>query len=98
MERLQAIVSLRAAGYNQSVLDTWFNEPPGWLEDRIRGHEAIRDELLGIFNAGKLQTVCPQAGEVVFCSPQLPELSVDLHTFVRLLRYQANAVVTPGTD
>ncbi len=48
MERLQAIVSLRAAGYNQSVLDTWFNEPPGWLEDRIRGHEAIRDELPNI--------------------------------------------------
>lgn len=96
MERLQAIVSLRAAGYNQSVLDAWFNEPPGWLEDRIRGHEAIRDELLGIFNAGKLQTVCPQAGSYLF--PQLPELSVDLHTFVRLLRYQANAVVTPGTE
>lgn len=96
MERLQAIVSLRAAGYNQSVLDAWFNEPPGWLEDRIRGHEAIRDELLGIFNAGKLQTVCPQAGSYLF--PQLPELSVDLHTFVRLLRYQANVVVTPGTE
>jgi len=96
MERLQAIVSLRAAGYNQSVLDTWFNEPPGWLEDRIRGHEAIRDELHGIFNAGKLQTVCPQAGSYLF--PQLPELSVDLHTFVRLLRYQANVVVTPGTE
>ena len=96
MERLQAIVSLRAAGYNQSVLDTWFNEPPGWLEDRIRGHEAIRDELLKIFNAGKLQTICPQAGSYLF--PQLPELSVDLHTFVRLLRYQANVVVTPGTE
>ncbi len=96
MERLQAIVSLRAAGYNQSALDTWFQEPIGWLENRIRKHEVIRDELLGIFNAGKLQTACPQAGSYLF--PQLPPLSIGLHTFVRLLRYQANVVVTPGTE
>jgi len=96
MERLQAIVSLRAAGYNQSVLKTWFHEPVGWLENRIREHEAIRDELLKIFNTGKLPTTCPQAGSYLF--PQLPPLSVDLHTFVRLLRYQANVVVTPGTE
>jgi aspartate/methionine/tyrosine aminotransferase len=96
MERLQAIVSLRAAGYNQSALDTWFLEPPGWLENRIRQHEAIRDELMEIFNEGKLQTAYPQAGSYLF--PQLTPLSVDLHTFVRLLRYQANVVVTPGTE
>jgi len=96
MERLQAIVSLRAAGYNQAVLNTWFQEPAGWLENRIREHEAIRDELLEIFNAGKLQTACPQAGSYLF--PQLPPLRFDLHTFVRLLRYQANVVVTPGTE
>ena len=96
MERLQAIVSLRAAGYNQAVLDTWFQEPTGWLENRIREHEAIRDELLKIFRAANLQTVCPQAGSYLF--PQLPPLSVDLHTFVRLLRYQANVIVTPGTE
>ncbi len=96
MERLQAIVSLRAAGYNQAVLDTWFQEPADWLENRIREHEAIRDELLDIFNAGKLQTACPQAGCYLF--PQLPPLSLDLRTFVRLLRYQAHVVVTPGTE
>jgi aspartate/methionine/tyrosine aminotransferase len=96
MERLQAIVSLRAAGYNQAVLDTWFQEPTGWLENRIRAHETIRDELLKIFNAGKLQTACPQAGSYLF--PRLPPLSVNLHTFVRLLRYQANVIVTPGTE
>jgi aspartate/methionine/tyrosine aminotransferase len=96
MERLQAIVSLRAAGYNQAVLNTWFQEPSGWLENRIQEHEAIRDELLKIFNAANLKTSCPQAGSYLF--PQLPPLSVDLHTFVRLLRYQANAVVTPGTE
>ena len=96
MERLQAIVSLRAAGYNQSVLNTWFQEPTGWLENRIREHEAIRDELLKVFNSANLKTTCPQAGSYLF--PQLPKLSVDLHTFLRLLRYQANVVVTPGTE
>ena len=96
MERLQAIVSLRAAGYNQSVLNTWFEEPAGWMEKRICEHEVIRDELLEIFNKGKLQTIRPQAGSYLF--PQLPPLRVDLLTFVRLLRYQANVVVTPGTE
>ena len=96
MERLQAIVSLRAAGYNQSVLNTWFREPEGWMEKRIREHEVIRDQLLKIFNAGKFSTICPQAGSYLF--PQLPPLKVDMLTFVRLLRYQANVVVTPGTE
>lgn len=96
MERLQAIVSLRAAGYNQLVLDTWFKEPSGWLENRIREHEDIRDALLKIFRSANLQITCPQAGSYLFL--QLPPLSVDLHTFVRLLRFQANVVVTPGTE
>lgn len=96
MERLQAIVSLRAAGYNQAVLNTWFHEPSGWLEKRIREHEKIRDELLKVFNEANLKTACPQAGSYLF--PQLPPLIVDLHTFVRLVRYQANVVVTPGTE
>ncbi len=96
MERLQAIVSLRAAGYNQAALNTWFREPEGWLERRIREHESIRDELLHIFNTANLITTCPQAGSYLF--PQLPVLTVDLYTFVRLLRFQANVVVTPGTE
>jgi aspartate/methionine/tyrosine aminotransferase len=96
MERLQAIVSLRAAGYNQAVLNSWFLEPSGWLENRIREHEAIRDELLNIFNGANLYTASPKAGSYLF--PQLPSLSVDLQTFVRLLRYQANVIVTPGTE
>lgn len=96
MERLQAIVSLRAAGYNQAVLNTWFQEPSGWLENRIGEHEAIRDELLKVFNAANLKTSYPQAGSYLF--PQLPPLNVDLQTFARLLRFQANVVVTPGTE
>jgi aspartate/methionine/tyrosine aminotransferase len=96
MERLQAIVTLRAAGYNQAVLDTWFQEPLGWMEKRIREHEAIRDELLKIFKAAGFLTATPQAGSYLF--PQLPPLDVEQNTFVRLLRHQAGVTVTPGTE
>ena len=96
MESLQAIVSLRAAGYNQSVLSSWFDEPEGWMENRIKEHESIRDELLKIFRAGNLDTATPQAGSYLF--PKLPPLRVDLHTFIQLLRYQANIIVSPSTE
>ncbi len=96
MERLQAIVSLRAAGYNQKVLDTWFAEPSGWVENRIREHEAIRDELLGIFRAAGFPCSTPQAGSYLF--PQLPPLDIDPHSFVQLLRHQAGVTLTPGTE
>lgn len=96
MERLQAIVSLRAAGYNQSVLNTWFEEPKGWLDNRIQEHEAIRNDLLQVFRSSGLATATPQAGSYLF--PRLPRLAVDLDTFVRLLRHQAGVTVTPGTE
>jgi aspartate/methionine/tyrosine aminotransferase len=96
MEKLQAIVSLRAPGYNQAVLRTWFNEPAGWLEERIRQHQVIRDDLLGIFRNGGLATRAPQAGSYLF--PTLPSLAVSQHDFVRLLWNQANVIVTPGTE
>ncbi|MEJ2545053.1 MAG: pyridoxal phosphate-dependent aminotransferase [Calditrichaceae bacterium] len=96
MERLQAIVTLRAAGYNQTVLDTWFQEPADWMEKRIRKHEAIRDELLKIFRAADFLTATPQAGSYLF--PQLPALDIKPNLFVRLLRYQAGVTVTPGTE
>lgn len=38
----------------------------------------------------------PQAGSYVF--PTLPELRVAPLDFVRLLRQQANVIVTPGTE
>ena len=96
MERLQAIVSLRAAGYNQAALDTWFLEPSGWMEKRIREHEAIRDELLKIFRTADFLTTTPQAGSYLF--PQLPPLDIEPYTFVQLLRHQAGVTVTPGTE
>ena len=97
MEKLQAIVSLRAAGYSQAVLRTWFTEPTGWLEDRIAKHQAIRDELIQVLTGVSGVAVrAPQAGSYLF--PRLPALSVPLHTFVRALRVQTGVTVTPGTE
>lgn len=97
MEKLQAIVSLRAPGYSQAVLRTWFAEPAGWLHDRIAKHEAIRDELLDAFGTvSGLSVRTPQAGSYLF--PRLPKLDVTLHDFVRALRVQAGVTVTPGTE
>ena len=96
MEKLQAIVSLRAAGYNQAVLRSWFSEPAGWMEERIRLHQGIRDDLLDIFHAGGLRTRTPQAGSYLF--PTLPPLAVNPQDFVDLLRHQANVIVTPGSE
>jgi len=96
MERLQAIVSLRAAGYNQAVLHGWLSEPDGWMEERISKHEAIRDDLLEVFRSAGLSTAAPQAGSYLF--PKLPPLEIDTELFVHLLRYQAGVIVTPGSE
>jgi aspartate/methionine/tyrosine aminotransferase len=96
MERLQAIVTLRAPGYSQAALDTWFAEPDGWLAARVQAHEAIRDALLAVFRAAGFPTATPQAGSYLF--PQLPALAVSPSTFVKLLRLQAGVTVTPGTE
>ena len=97
MEQLQAIVSLRSAGYNQAVLRGWFAEPEGWMAKRIKQHQAIRDDMMAIFRAvDGLQIRTPQAGSYLF--PQLPELSISGLTFVRALRLQADVIVTPGTE
>jgi len=96
MERLQAIATLRAPGYNQAVLDSWFTEPAGWMDARVRAHQAIRDDLLMIFRAAGFPTATPQAGSYLF--PQLPELAVTPSAFVKLLRLQAGVTVTPGTE
>ena len=97
MEKLQAIVSLRAPGYSQAVLRTWFNEPNGWLQDRVVKHEAIRDDLLRAFATIPGANARPtQAGSYIF--PRLPQLAIGHHEFVRALRVQAAVTVTPGTE
>jgi aspartate/methionine/tyrosine aminotransferase len=97
MEKLQAIVSLRAPGYCQAVLRSWFAEPEGWLQNRIAAHQAIRNDLLTVFRSIEgVEVRTPEAGSYLF--PQLPPLSVPHAAFVRLLRTQASVIVTPGTE
>lgn len=97
MEKLQAIVSLRAPGYSQAVLKSWFSEPADWIQQRIAQHQAIRDELLQKFQAAEGMRVRPtEAGSYLF--PQLPPLDVTIGEFVRIVRLQTNATVTPGTE
>lgn len=96
MEKLQAIVSLRAPGYSQAALQIWFREPKGWLDARIIAHQAIRDDLLKVFNDAGMTTERPQAGSYLY--PKLPPLDITLHDFVRLLTRQAAVTVTPGTE
>ncbi|MDU4961624.1 MAG: pyridoxal phosphate-dependent aminotransferase [Sporomusaceae bacterium] len=97
MEKLQAIVSLRAAGYSQAVLQTWFNEPAGWMAERIARHQEIRDALLTILRGvAGLEARTPEAGSYLF--PRLPAMAVPLPDFIKALRLQAGVTVTPGTE
>lgn len=97
MEKLQAIVSLRAPGYCQAVLTTWFEEPKGYMDKRIAQHQAIRDDLLKVLRGIEgVAARTPQAGSYLF--PRLPKLVVPPLDFVRLLRQQAGVIVTPGTE
>lgn len=97
MEKLQAIVSLRAGGYSQAVLKTWFAEPKGWMEERISAHQAIRDDLVAKFHAAEgFKVRSTEAGSYLF--PAIPDLGVSIHELVRALRLQADVIVTPGTE
>ena len=97
MEKLQAIVSLRAPGYSQAVLRGWFEESPEWMAERTAQHQAIRDDLNRIFRSVPgLAIRTAEAGSYLF--PRLPTLSLPLPQFVRALRVQAAVTVTPGTE
>lgn len=97
MEKLQAIVSLRAGGYSQAVMKAWFAEPAGWMQQRILQHQAIRDDLLAQLRAVPgIRVRTTEAGSYLF--PQIPVLDVSIKEFVRILRLQAAVTVTPGTE
>jgi len=97
MEKLQAIMSLRCSGYNQAVFATWFCEPEGWMEARVAEHRRIRDDLLAVIAGIEGVSARPSdGGSYLFVN--LPELTVSLHTFVRILRERAGVIVTPGTE
>ena len=97
MEKLQAIMSLRCAGYNQAVFNCWFNEPEGWLSDRVCAHQAIRDDLMAVINEIDGVTArASEGGSYLFVT--IPELTVDLHDFVCIAREATGVTVTPGTE
>lgn len=97
MEKLQAIVSLRAGGYSQAVFKDWFAEPESWMAERVRQHQAIRDDLLAVFRACQgCSARTTEAGSYVFVT--VPALEVSMLQFVKLLRIQAAVTVTPGIE
>jgi aspartate/methionine/tyrosine aminotransferase len=97
MEKLQAIVSLRAGGYSQAVLKSWFNEPEGWIEERTKAHERIRDDLLALLRGVEgVKVRKAEAGSYLFI--KTPELTVTMGKFVKILRILASVTVTPGTE
>lgn len=97
MEKLQAIVSLRAGGYSQAILNLWFNEPKGWMKDRIAAHQSIRDDLLTLLcSVEGVKARTTEAGSYLFA--KIPELTVNIDKFVKILRLQANVTVTAGTE
>lgn len=97
MEKLQAIVSLRAAGYSQAVLKTWFSEPEGWMTSRIAAHQAIRDELLETLRAvDGVSARTTEAGSYLFVT--FPKMDISMPQFIKILRKQADVTVTPGDE
>ena len=96
MEKLQAIVSLRCAGYCQAVFQTWFNEPEGWMAERIRQHQTIRDDLSALLRKGGLSVRTTEGGSYLFATA--PELEVSMKDFVKIVRQLAGVTVTPGTE
>jgi aspartate/methionine/tyrosine aminotransferase len=97
MEKLQAIMALRCSGYNQAVLKTWFNEPEGWMAQRVAAHQDIRDAIMAKLEGVPGVFARPtQGGSYLFVT--IPELDVTLHQFIRILREMANVIVTPGTE
>lgn len=97
MEKLQAIVSLRASGYCQAALKEWFAEPEGWMAERIAAHQAIRDDLVARLRSVPGVEVRPtEAGSYLF--PKVPKLAVSMADFIKILRVHADVTVTPGTE
>jgi len=97
MEKLQAIMSLRCSGYNQAVLKNWFNEPDGWMDERIAQHQAIRDALLAKLRAVKgVEARTTEGGSYLFV--KLPKMEISMHDFIKVLKEQASVVITPGTE
>lgn len=97
METLQGLVTLRAPGYSQAVLETWLDEPPGWLADRIAAHQRIRDELMAVVDSSDAVVARPtEGGSYLFI--HIPSATARLDAFVDTLRASEGMTVTRGTE
>ena len=97
MEKLQAIVTLRCPGYCQYVFKCWFNEPEGWLADRIAQHQAIRDDLIALVRSHEGCSVRKtEGGSYIF--PTLPPMDVSISDFAKIVRKLTGVTITPGTE
>lgn len=97
MEKLQAIVSLRAAGYCQAALRNWFSEPQDWMATRVAQHQAIRDDIFSVLDSAEgFVSRLPEGGSYFF--PIIPPIRLDIGSFSKALRLQAGVSVTPGTE
>ena len=74
------------------MLRTWFEEPAGWMNERIAGHQAIRDDLIRILRGVPGLAVRAPRPAATCSAPAA--LAVSLHDFVRILRAQAGVTVT----
>lgn len=97
MEKLQAIVTLRCPGYSQYVLKSWFNEPAGFMEERIKAHQAIRDDLVALVRATPgCKVRKTEGGSYIF--PTLPDMDVSMNDFAKIVRKLTGVAITPGTE
>jgi aspartate/methionine/tyrosine aminotransferase len=97
MEKLQAIMALRCSGYNQAAFKGWFNEPDGWMKERIVQHQAIRDDILKELRTVRgIEARTTEGGSYLFV--KLPVMDISMHDFVKVLRAQASVTVTPGIE
>ena len=97
MEKLQAIVTLRAPGYSQHVLRCWFDEPEGWLADRIAQHQKIRDDLVAVVRSHEgCKVRKTDGGSYIF--PSLPPMDVSINSFAKIVRQLTGVTITPGTE
>lgn len=97
MEELQAIMDLRCGGYNQAVFRVWFDEPEGWMEERVRQHQAVRDAMAEVFGQEEgISFRLTEGGSYFFV--ELPDLTVNLSELIQTARRQAQVTVTPGTE
>ena len=97
MEKLQAIVTLRAPGYSQYVLNGWFNEPKGFMKERVAEHQRIRDDLVALVRSHEgCKVRKTEGGSYIF--PQLPPLDVSISDFAKIVRKLTGVVITPGTE